>query len=358
MGSKKQKKEKEKAKAVGASSASNRHNFVDAAVTAKGCYVAWSNSDGTGFEETLGAEWAIECFPFDEEEWGEASSIPDFSIDPETNVLSVINTSSTRKSYFVSLLREFFACKERARQTFNGGRIPRGADASPQACVTLVIVLAPQTVIDACVLSASRPAQDDSTFPTPSFFSDIKDVPDDIESADAVATSCNTPCVDFPLASGGEPYLCTQGRFGKFTHFFSGTAHAVDFRCPVGTLITAVGDGRVVAVSQSSTATGIHAQNLFRWNSIMIELDRSASSESPLYVYVHIQENSARVRVGDRVAAGDIICASGAVGFCPDPHLHVQFHRSPDNNSPTVPVKFRVGGKSNAIFPQAGVRYF
>lgn len=37
----------------------------------------------------------------------------------------------------------------------------------------------------------------------------------------------------FPLEGEG-PFLCTQGINGGLTHFFAGSYHAVDFRCPVG----------------------------------------------------------------------------------------------------------------------------
>jgi hypothetical protein len=39
--------------------------------------------------------------------------------------------------------------------------------------------------------------------------------------------------------------------------------------------------------------------------------------------YVHIRGGSARVALGDRVRSGQIICESGAAGFCPEVHFVV-----------------------------------
>jgi len=56
---------------------------------------------------------------------------------------------------------------------------------------------------------------------------------------------------------------------GALTHFFAGTHHAVDFRCPVGTPVLSVAPGRVADVRMSNTCGGVHVRNLFKWNSIM-----------------------------------------------------------------------------------------
>ena len=97
---------------------------------------------------------------FDEEDWGgaAASDVPDFSIDPETHVLSVINASSTRKSYFLSLVREFLPVYGSDGKCLTEGTFTLQRDAPFEACVTLIVVPQPRTAIDACTLSASRPA--------------------------------------------------------------------------------------------------------------------------------------------------------------------------------------------------------
>lgn len=57
--------------------------------------------------------------------------------------------------------------------------------------------------------------------------------------------------------------------------------------------------------------------------------------------YVHVAAESAAVAVGDRVSAGDVLCASGAVGFCPEPHLHIELHLDGAKDAPSVPFSLR-----------------
>ena len=85
--------------------------------------------------------------------------------------------------------------------------------------------------------------------------------------------------------------------------------------------------------------------------------------------YVHIAHRSTVVRVGERVAAGQELCKSGNVGFCPVPHLHIQAHASKDERACTVPFAFWLPASTSAdvdpprddarrvFFPEAGMRY-
>lgn len=75
------------------------------------------------------------------------------------------------------------------------------------------------------------------------------------------------------LAECGGIYLSmlfAQGVGGSFTHFYSGTLHAIDFECPEGTPVLAMASGTVKEVRQSITAGGVHARGLFEWNSVSV----------------------------------------------------------------------------------------
>jgi murein DD-endopeptidase MepM/ murein hydrolase activator NlpD len=190
--------------------------------------------------------------------------------------------------------------------------------------------------------------------------------------------------IGFPLRGG--PFLCTQGEGGGLTHFFSGNLHAIDFRCPIGTELLAVADGIVVESKDTNTLTGIAVTNLFEWNSILLEIHTNTGDEGdnnhnnndvehrsnigdpvgvggPLFVeYVHIQKSL--VKVGDRVARGQVIGYSGSVGFSPEPHLHFSAFRSSDPQAPTVRVHFQSarngkGGSATdqTFLPRAGAWY-
>eukprot|EP00939_MAST-03C_sp_MAST-3C-sp1_P004662 g4662.t1 len=143
----------------------------------------------------------------------------------------------------------------------------------------------------------------------------------------------------FPLATpkNEHAFLCTQGFGGRLSHFFPESYHAVDFRCDMGTPVLAVVDGTVTEICQENRDTGIHCQNLAKWNSISLR-----SVDGFTVDYVHIAALSAKVRVGQRVTAGSVLCLSGNVGFSPEPHLHLEVHMSSDPQGPSI--RFEIAG--------------
>jgi len=151
----------------------------------------------------------------------------------------------------------------------------------------------------------------------------------------------------FPLAGPCGPWLCTQEGGGGYTHFaFPSTYYAIDFRCAVGTAVVAVFSGTVVEVRNHYTSTGPHVRNLPRYNSVMLRRDRGDRyrPQQPLYAeYVHVSREGLRVKEGDKVKVGDVLCRAGDVGFCSEPHLHFQLFRSLEggNMCPTVPMTYQ-----------------
>ena len=72
--------------------------------------------------------------------------------------------------------------------------------------------------------------------------------------------------------------------------------------------------------------------------------------------YVHIQAHSASVAVGDRVRAGQVLCRSGDVGFCPEPHLHIEAHAARTPEAPSIPIAWQ-DGNGAWYYPEAGKSY-
>ena len=97
------------------------------------------------------------------------------------------------------------------------------------------------------------------------------------------------------------------------------------------------------AVDVSNKDGGIHVSELFRWNAVTVQLDDGHYAE-----YVHIR--SSACKVGDRVRKEIVIGATGAVGFCPEPHLHLEVHASAAKDAPSVPLRFGAA-------PRAGVEW-
>lgn len=299
--------------------------------------------------------WIDDCGPFDPEDFGLppfkgedddgsalSDHVPDISIDPDSGLLSVINASLAVRSYFITLGHPASTADGESLAT----GLARDEAGSEAPVISLVLVVGPRETMDACYvdvdsrLGAGAAARDpdapDSAGAATAgveLYSDIKDVPlhpspRDLDPAHVVA---------FPL--GDVPptgFRCSQGCGGAFTHFYRGTLHAVDLECPLGTPVLAVGDGEVVEVQQDHAVGGVHAKNLFLWNSVSIKLDGSGL----VVEYVHIAAGSCTVKTGDRVAKGQRLCASGDVGFCPTPHLHIQAHLTADADAPTVQFAF------------------
>ena len=170
----------------------------------------------------------------------------------------------------------------------------------------------------------------------PKTCADLDDVEGELDSqiVDVVPPVLENPPHDFSFPLRGDWFLCTQGAGGRLSHFVhASTYYAVDFRCEPGTPVLAVADGTVIDVQCHHKTTSIHCSALFQWNSLLLRVDTD-------YVeYVHISKSL--VKKGATVRRGDVIAASGAVGFCPEPHLHIQRYATSDPNAPSLPIAFR-----------------
>lgn len=297
--------------------------WLDHEAATAGVYIAHVAAEGV-------PRWAVGGEPVRKETFAGAADVPDLAVDPDTGLLSLINTSKTSKTAYVTVEH---TCVDAA-----GAELIRHES---DACVTFVLVLPPRYMLDVCFVRPEGPAL--------RITSDIRPLlpqPCDghrgIESDPVILPT-------LPLVGDG-PFLCTQGPCGRLSHFYPETRHAIDLACPEGTLVVAVADGVVTSVQDSNTASGVHCRNLFLWNSLMLRLDAGGFVE-----YVHIRTHSARVSAGDHVAAGQPLCESGAVGFCPAPHLHIQAHASGHEGAPTVPIQF--AGPMGPYTPMAGNFY-
>lgn len=272
---------------------------------------------------------------------------PEISVDPETHVLSLINVSEAPLSFFITVGHAALVraggtsagTHDESQEDDDGASLVR-AGSGDDGLTTFVVVLQPRTTTDLCQLVLDSMDEID-------LVSDVREV----EPLHSVIDMPFDPAHTYAFPLAGGPFLCSQGFGGEFTHFYPGTYHAVDFECPVGTPVLAIGDGTVVEVVQDNKATGHHVANLFAWNSVMLRLHDGMYAE-----YVHIHTNSCVVKVGDTVRTGDVICQSGNVGFCPSPHLHLQMHASHAKDAPTVMFALR-DADGAAVFPEAGQWY-
>jgi hypothetical protein len=296
-------------------------------------------------EEPL-PDWVVGTDPYVASDFGGLSpeDVPEISVDPESGLLSLLNPGRAPKTYFLTVAH---ACAGG-----DGSFLRRDASCAPPS-TTFVAVVEGCTVLDLCFVDTAEAAASGGL----RLASDVRllTLPPPADPLAALSPAAHgQPVVlpGFPLGGAG-PYLCTQGAHGRLTHFMAETLHAVDFACPVGSPVLAVGDGVVTAVSQSNAAAaGVHCSSLFAWNSIMLRLDGGVHVE-----YVHIEAGSAAVAVGARVVRGQLLCRSGAVGFCPEPHLHVQAHLSAADSAMTIPLVFTALATGAAYVPVPGILY-
>lgn len=137
--------------------------------------------------------------------------------------------------------------------------------------------------------------------------------------------------------------------------FDNGTAYAYDFLIPIGTAIKSVAGGKVIEVIDSNpdkNSEEVSLDDFSKTNRIVIE-----GSNHLRQFYGHIKKNSAKVKVGDQVKTGHLICESGHNGISTEPHLHFSLHKNNNDKQlvggDSVPVRFvnQVTKKeSNSIF--------
>eukprot|EP00656_Telonema_subtile_P008921 TRINITY_DN14170_c0_g1_i1.p1 TRINITY_DN14170_c0_g1~~TRINITY_DN14170_c0_g1_i1.p1 ORF type:complete len:308 (-),score=77.07 TRINITY_DN14170_c0_g1_i1:11-934(-) len=283
-------------------------------------------------------DWIVGLEPLEAAE--ATGELPEISIDPEDFLLSVVNTSPQGKCFYVSLHHSLVDANElplQAGTTVDGDQVV-------SECTTLVLTLGPLEVMDVCYIDIE--SLDELTLA-----SDVVAV----APAEAAGDEHNPEHVLlFPLDGPVGSFLCSQSAIGGMSHFLPQTRHAVDFECAEGTSVLAGGDGEVLQVMQQATVTGIHVSNLHAFNMVQLRLDCGMVVD-----YVHIRPGSVCVEPGQRVRAGEKICASGQAGFCPTSHLHVQAYATNADDAPSIKFSFleREGETKATFFAEAGLWY-
>jgi murein DD-endopeptidase MepM/ murein hydrolase activator NlpD len=149
----------------------------------------------------------------------------------------------------------------------------------------------------------------------------------------------------------GESYGVLQGFGASFSH--TGLEeYTVDFDMAEGTPVHAARGGVVVRV-QASHDRACWDPGCGRYaNFIVVLHDDDTTGE-----YYHLMHDGARVRVGQRVARGELIGYSGNTGKSTMPHLHFGVYRAVEwGRTQSVAIRF-VTDQGVIERPRSGRRY-
>lgn len=116
----------------------------------------------------------------------------------------------------------------------------------------------------------------------------------------------------------------------------------IRFALPLGTPIRAAREGIVASIEQGfdKSVGRFHRED---FNFIVILHDDGTYAR-----YWHLQHNSATVRMGQRVASGDVIALAGQTGWAKEPCLGFAVSYPADPEPIDVPVLFQQNGQSPA----------
>jgi len=265
-----------------------------------------------------------------------------FQWDPQSKVFTVVNAE--RHTCFTYLTFCGVDVLDRHDQPFAAGTT-RSECGETQSVTTFVVVAEPQTAVRLGRVEVGPKSADFYAIE----LERLVDPPSPLGPA-AMEDEELSPLFAFPLPASCGPYLCTQGVGGHLTHFFPESYHAIDLRCSCCTPVLSIGDGTVREIAEWHRCGGIHAANLAAWNAVSVLLDNGLIVE-----YLHTLAGSARVKVGDAVRRGQVLCETGDIGFAPEPHLHIELHDASNAEGPSLPLRFGTGHSS--FVPVAGRWY-
>lgn len=161
----------------------------------------------------------------------------------------------------------------------------------------------------------------------------------------------NTYVYDLPYQKG-KSFQMYQGYNGTFSHQ---NENSLDFTMPEGTEILASREGMVIDVVQSNNKS-CPTKNCAPFGNYISILH----SDGTIAQYFHIQQNGAKVNIGDTVTKGQLIALSGNTGWSSGPHLHFVTYlpsATADKNRITLKTLFRTGDGKKTEFLTEKTKY-
>jgi murein DD-endopeptidase MepM/ murein hydrolase activator NlpD len=131
-----------------------------------------------------------------------------------------------------------------------------------------------------------------------------------------------------PIDRGDNPYIDQTYRYGSTMGGNFQQHQGVEFNNPDGTPVHAIGAGKVVYAGPAEAGA----------QTVAIRHDTTVTTtQGKLRIYSVYYHNSAlKAKVGQRVAAGEIISYVGNTGRATNDHLHLEVHASPTDSVPAI----------------------
>jgi len=128
--------------------------------------------------------------------------------------------------------------------------------------------------------------------------------------------------------------------------------YTVDFGMPVGTPVHAAREG-VVALAEDSHDAGCAREECGQLANFVVVLHSDGTTGE----YFHLQHGSVQVRIGERVARGELLAFSGNTGYTTVPHLHFGVYRT-EHGGRTQSLQVSFTTREGLIRePREGARY-
>lgn len=137
-----------------------------------------------------------------------------------------------------------------------------------------------------------------------------------------------------------QRFFVSQGFNGRFSHYSEASRYAVDISMPEGTPIHSVSQGVVMDIDENFDSGGVRQQLMDQANVLRI-----LHQDGTMAVYAHLQSDSVKVKIGEKVQAGQVIALSGNTGFSTGPHLHFAIEKNVNMKLKSIPFKFLINGK-------------
>lgn len=143
----------------------------------------------------------------------------------------------------------------------------------------------------------------------------------------------------------------SQGFNTPRTHNEMQSLYAIDIPAAAGTLVRAAREGIVMDVANDFFRSGKSQKYKDRANYV-----RVLHSDGTMALYAHLQLESAQVRMGQQIVAGQPLGRVGSTGFSAGPHLHFVVQKNFGGELRSVPFRI-IGPSGMPTTPMEGMQW-